>query len=51
MIAGMMLLASKHEVMGKFTSGIKTRWFGWSGVAVMGFGVLMMLRDVVTQLF
>ena len=50
-MVGMMLLASKQEVMGKFTSGTKTRWFGWGGVAVMGFAVLMMLRDVVAQLF
>ena len=50
-MVGMMLLASKQEVMGKFTSGTKTRWFGWGGVAVMGFAVLMMLRDVAAQLF
>jgi hypothetical protein len=37
-------------VMGKFTSGTKTRWFGWGGVAVMGFAVLMMLADVVHQI-
>ena len=48
-MVGLMLLASKQEVMGKFTSGIKTRWFGWGGVAVMGFAVLMMLADVVRQ--
>ncbi len=46
-MAGMMLLASKKEVMGSFTSGLKTRWFGWGGVAVMGFAVLMMLWDLV----
>ena len=49
-MAGMMLLASKQEVMGKFTSGIKTRWCGWGGVAVMGFAVLMMFWDVVSQM-
>jgi len=49
-MVGMMLLASKQEVMGKFTSGTKTRWFGWGGVAVMGFAVLMMLWDVVHQI-
>ena len=49
-MAGMMLLASKKEVMGNFTSGRKTRWFGWGGVAVMGFAVLMMLWDVLHQL-
>ena len=46
-MAGLMLLASKKEVMGTFTSGRKTRWFGWGGVGVMGFAVLMMLWDVV----
>ena len=50
-MAGMMLLASKKEVMGNFTSGRKTRWFGWGGVAVMGFAVVMMLWDVFRQLF
>jgi NRAMP (natural resistance-associated macrophage protein)-like metal ion transporter len=49
-MAGMMLLASKKEVMGPFTSGTKTRWFGWGGVAVMGFAVLMMLLDVAHQI-
>ena len=43
---GLMLLAGKKEVMGNFTSGVKTRWFGWGGVSVMGFAVFMMLRDV-----
>ena len=45
-MAGMMLLASKKSVMGTFTSGVKTSWFGWGGVAVMGFAVLMMFWDV-----
>ena len=49
-MAGMMLLASKKEVMGNFTSGFKTRWFGWGGVAVMGFAVLMMLWDALKQM-
>ncbi len=49
-MVGMMLLASKKEVMGAFTSGPKTRWFGWGGVGVMGFAVLMMLLDVVRQM-
>ena len=46
-MVGLMLLASKKEVMGAFTSGPKTRWFGWGGVGVMGFAVLMMLWDLV----
>lgn len=46
-MAGLMLLAGKKEVMGNFTSGKKTRWFGWAGVGVMGFAVLMMLWDLV----
>ncbi len=45
-MAGLMLLAGKKEVMGNFTSGLKTRWFGWGGVVVMGFAVVMMLWDV-----
>ena len=45
-MAGMMLLASKKEVMGNFTSGLKTRWFGWGGVAVMGVAVLMMFWNL-----
>ena len=49
-MAGMMLLASKKEVMGNFTSGRKTRWFGWGGVVVMGFAVVMMLWDVFRQM-
>jgi NRAMP (natural resistance-associated macrophage protein)-like metal ion transporter len=49
-MVGLMLLASKKEVMGAFTSGPKTRWFGWGGVAVMGFAVLMMVWDVVRQM-
>ncbi len=50
-MVGLMLLASKKEVMGVFTSGPKTRWFGWGGVGVMGFAVLMMLWDLVRQSF
>ena len=45
-MVGLMLLAGKKEVMGSFTSGVKTRWFGWSGVGVMGFAVGMMLWDL-----
>ncbi len=50
-MAGMMLLAGKKAVMGNFTSGFKTRWFGWGGVAVMGFAVLMMFQDLVRPIF
>jgi len=50
-MVGLMLLAGKKAVMGNFTSGFKTRWFGWGGVAVMGFAVLMMFWDVVRQLW
>jgi len=46
-MVGLMLLASKKSVMGSFTSGLKTTWFGWGGVAVMGFAVLMMFWDLV----
>jgi NRAMP (natural resistance-associated macrophage protein)-like metal ion transporter len=46
-MAGLMLLAGKKEVMGSFTSGTKTRWFGWGGVGVMAFAVVMMLWDIV----
>ena len=49
-MAGMMLLAGKKEVMGHFTSGLKTTWFGWGGVVLMTFAVVMMLWDVVHQL-
>ncbi len=44
-MAGLMLLASKKEVMGPFTSGRKTRWFGWLGTGVMAAAVLMMGWD------
>ena len=44
-MVGLMLLASKKEVMGPFTSGRKTRWFGWLGTGVMAAAVLMMGWD------
>lgn len=50
-MAGMMLLASRREVMGSFTSGRKTTLFGWGGVGVMGVAVLMMFKDVFRQMF
>jgi NRAMP (natural resistance-associated macrophage protein)-like metal ion transporter len=42
-MAGLMLLASRKDVMGRFTSGPRTRWFGWGGVALMASAVAMML--------
>ena len=50
-MVGLMLLAGKKSVMGNFTSGFKTRWFGWGGVAVMAFAILMMFWDLLRQLF
>jgi NRAMP (natural resistance-associated macrophage protein)-like metal ion transporter len=49
-MAGLMLLAGKKSVMGSFTSGRKTRYFGWGGVALMGFAVLMMLWNAAQQI-
>ena len=49
-MVGLMLLAGKKSVMGRFTSGLKTRWFGWGGAVVMGFAVLMMFWDLVHPL-
>lgn len=45
-MAGLMMLASKKEVMGTFISGPKTRWFGWGGLGVMSFSVLLMFWDL-----
>jgi Mn2+/Fe2+ NRAMP family transporter len=45
-MVGLLLLASKKSVMGRFTSGLKTTWFGWGGVGVMGLAVLMMFWDL-----
>ena len=50
-MVGLMLLASKKAVMGSFTSGLKTTWFGWSGALVMGLAVLMMFWDLGRALF
>ena len=41
-MVGLRLLARKKEVMGPFTSGRKTRWFGWLGTGVMTAAMLMM---------
>lgn len=50
-MAGLMLLTGEKSVMANFTSGLKTTWLGWDDAAVIGFAVLMMLRDVVRQIF
>ncbi len=44
---GLMLLATNEQVMGRFTAGKKTRWFGWGGVAVMTIAVAMMAWDLI----
>ncbi len=46
-MAGLMMLATRTEVMGSFTAGRKTRWFGWSGTAVMALAALMMGWDLI----
>ncbi|MCX7256382.1 MAG: divalent metal cation transporter [Polaromonas sp.] len=48
-MVGLMLLASKKAVMGSFTSGLKTTWFGWSGALVMGLAVALMFWDLARQ--
>ncbi len=45
-MAAMMLLAAKPQVMGALTVRRKTRFLGWSAVAVMVAAVAMMLRDL-----
>lgn len=47
-MAAMMLLAGKREVMGPLTVRRKTRFLGWGAVAVMAAAVLMMGRDLFT---
>ncbi len=46
-MAAMMVLTTRADVMGRFTSGRKTRWLGWGGTALMGFAALMMGWDLV----
>ena len=46
-MAAMMVLTTRTDVMGRFTSGRKTRWLGWGGTALMGFAALMMGWDLV----
>jgi NRAMP (natural resistance-associated macrophage protein)-like metal ion transporter len=46
-MAAMMLLVAREKVMGAFVASRRTRWLGWAGTALMGFAVLMMLRDLV----
>jgi NRAMP (natural resistance-associated macrophage protein)-like metal ion transporter len=45
-MAAMMMLVARERVMGAFVSSRRTRWLGWGGTALMGFAVLMMLRDM-----
>ena len=45
-MAAMMLLAGNPKVMGSLTIRRKTRFFGWSAVAVMSAAVAMMLWDM-----
>lgn len=44
---GLMMLTTRKDVMGPFTAGRKTRWFGWGGTAIMAAAVLMMGWDLV----
>lgn len=46
-MAGLMMLTTRRDVMGPFTAGRKTRWFGWGGTAIMAAAVLMMGWDLV----
>ena len=46
-MAAMMMLVAREKVMGAFVASRRTRWLGWVGTALMGFAVLMMLRDLV----
>jgi len=46
-MAAMMMLVAREQVMGAFVASRRTRWLGWAGTALMGFAVLMMLRDLV----
>jgi NRAMP (natural resistance-associated macrophage protein)-like metal ion transporter len=43
---GLMLLTTNEKVMGQFTAGRKTRWFGWMGTAIMASAVAMMSWDL-----
>jgi NRAMP (natural resistance-associated macrophage protein)-like metal ion transporter len=46
-MAAMMMLVAREKVMGAFVASRRTRWLGWAGTALMGFAVLMMLRDLI----
>ncbi|RZI95979.1 MAG: divalent metal cation transporter [Variovorax sp.] len=46
-MAAMMALVTRTAVMGRFTSGRRTRWLGWGGTALMGVAALMMGWDLV----
>lgn len=45
-MAAMMMLVARENVMGAFVSSRRTRWLGWGGTALMGFAVLMMVWDL-----
>jgi Mn2+/Fe2+ NRAMP family transporter len=45
-MAAMMLLSGRREVMGPITVRRKTRWLGWGAVGVMAATVAMMLRNL-----
>jgi Mn2+/Fe2+ NRAMP family transporter len=45
-MAAMMLLSGHRDVMGPLTVRRKTRFLGWSAVAVMAAAVAMMGRDL-----
>jgi NRAMP (natural resistance-associated macrophage protein)-like metal ion transporter len=45
LMLGMLLLVTNPKVLGSFVAGRKTRFFGWSGLALMCFAVMMMIWD------
>jgi Mn2+/Fe2+ NRAMP family transporter len=49
--AGAAATGGQKKVMGSFTSGPKTRRFGWAGVGAMSLAVVMMLWDALGQAF
>jgi Mn2+/Fe2+ NRAMP family transporter len=45
LMLGMLLLVTNPKVLGSFVAGGKTRFFGWTGLALMCFAVMMMVWD------